>query len=233
MISHFRTTLYWNHIVPDLQGSAAHEIPNHWISPSLRAINWAVQLFEFFLWNWTTFFDRHILGSFYCSQMIIQFYFIYLGDKFGLLVSHQWWHSLLFLSPTNFLQNYHLTPQDRPFRLFRSVSKCLKLYLNGSTCVKTQILWILRRPNCKDQNRHPSVPSLTPIVASVSLQAEVFLVKAKTKIEVFSAYWESSYSHFLDFNQHNYQKQNSYPGGCHFLNCRDDVQKLLETTSSL
>ena len=153
-----------------------------------------------------------------------------------------WWHSLLFLSPTNFLQNYHLTPQDRPFRLFRSVYfrtqpllKCLKLYLNGSTCVKSQILWILRRPNCKDQNRHPSVPSCPSlsIVASVSLQAEVFLVKAKTKIEVFSAYWESSYSHFLDFNQHNYQKQNSYPGGCHFLKCRDDVQKLLETTSSL
>ena len=32
--SQLRTTLYWNHIVPDRQGSAAHEIPNHWISPT-------------------------------------------------------------------------------------------------------------------------------------------------------------------------------------------------------
>lgn len=118
-----------------------------------------------------------------------------------------WWNSL-FLSPKKFLQNYHLSPQDRPFRLFRSVYfrtqpllKYLKLYLNGSTCVKSQILWILRRPNCKDQNRHPSVPSCPSLsIVSVSLQAEVFLVKAKTKIEVFSAYWESSYSHFLDLD---------------------------------
>ena len=29
------TVLYRNHMVPDRQGSAAHEIPNHWISPSL------------------------------------------------------------------------------------------------------------------------------------------------------------------------------------------------------
>ena len=36
VISQVRTTLYWNHIVHDRQGSAAHEIPNHWISPSLR-----------------------------------------------------------------------------------------------------------------------------------------------------------------------------------------------------
>ena len=35
VISKFRTTLYWNHIVPDRQGSAAHEISNHWIPPIL------------------------------------------------------------------------------------------------------------------------------------------------------------------------------------------------------
>ena len=31
------TTLYWNHIVPDRQRSAAHKIPNHWISSSLTS----------------------------------------------------------------------------------------------------------------------------------------------------------------------------------------------------
>ena len=46
---------------------------------------------------------------------------------------------------------------------------------------------------------HPSHPA-HPCPIAVSLQAEVFLVKAKTKIEVFSAYWESSYSHFLDLD---------------------------------
>ena len=30
--------LYRTHMVPDRQGSAAHEIPNHWISPRLRYI---------------------------------------------------------------------------------------------------------------------------------------------------------------------------------------------------
>ena len=36
VISQIRTTLYWNHIVPDRQGSAAHGIPIHWISPTLQ-----------------------------------------------------------------------------------------------------------------------------------------------------------------------------------------------------
>ena len=36
VISQLRTALYWNHIVPDRQGSAAHKIPNYWISPKLR-----------------------------------------------------------------------------------------------------------------------------------------------------------------------------------------------------
>ena len=34
IIKHLGTVLYRNHVVPDRQGSAAHEIPNHWISPS-------------------------------------------------------------------------------------------------------------------------------------------------------------------------------------------------------
>ena len=54
VISHFRTTLYWNHIVPDRQGSAAHEIPNHGISPSLHFVNNSNKSFngdEFFEMN--------------------------------------------------------------------------------------------------------------------------------------------------------------------------------------
>ena len=35
VISQLRTTLYWNHIVPDRQGSAVRKIRNHWISPTL------------------------------------------------------------------------------------------------------------------------------------------------------------------------------------------------------
>ena len=35
----FRTTLNWNHIVPDRQGSAAHETPNHWISHNINHIH--------------------------------------------------------------------------------------------------------------------------------------------------------------------------------------------------
>ena len=34
VISQLRTTLYWNHIVPGPQGSAARKIRNHWISPT-------------------------------------------------------------------------------------------------------------------------------------------------------------------------------------------------------
>ena len=44
--SQLRTTLYWNQIVLDRQGSAAHKIPNHLISPSLTCVNggWRLQL---------------------------------------------------------------------------------------------------------------------------------------------------------------------------------------------
>ena len=39
VISQLKTTLNWKHIVPDRQGSAAHEIPNHWISSRLKDQN--------------------------------------------------------------------------------------------------------------------------------------------------------------------------------------------------
>ena len=46
--------LYANHMVPDRQGSAAHEIPNHWISPKLyrfiytiKIVNWSAFLWVF------------------------------------------------------------------------------------------------------------------------------------------------------------------------------------------
>ena len=43
VISQLRTTLYWNHIVPDRQGSAASKTRNHCISPSLRVIRgWVI-----------------------------------------------------------------------------------------------------------------------------------------------------------------------------------------------
>ena len=43
VISQLRTALYWNHIVPDRQGSAASKIRNHCISPSLRVIRgWVI-----------------------------------------------------------------------------------------------------------------------------------------------------------------------------------------------
>ena len=44
--SQLRTTLYWNQIVLDRQGSAAHKIPNHLIFPSLTCVNdgWILQL---------------------------------------------------------------------------------------------------------------------------------------------------------------------------------------------
>ena len=43
VISQLRATLYWNHIVPDRQGSAASKIRNHCISPSLRVIRgWVI-----------------------------------------------------------------------------------------------------------------------------------------------------------------------------------------------
>ena len=53
VISQLRTTLCWNHIVPDLQGSAAHEIPNHWISPRIAEIFWKNFVFPILpgLWN--------------------------------------------------------------------------------------------------------------------------------------------------------------------------------------
>ena len=36
VISQHRTTLYWNHIVTDWQGSASRKIPSHWICPRLN-----------------------------------------------------------------------------------------------------------------------------------------------------------------------------------------------------
>ena len=46
--SKLRTTLYWNHIVPE--GSAAHEIPNHLISPTLTlTLIWKLPLTKIFL----------------------------------------------------------------------------------------------------------------------------------------------------------------------------------------
>ena len=49
VITQLRTTFFWNQIVPDRQGSAAHEIPNHWISPSLDLSDFGFLVRSYFL----------------------------------------------------------------------------------------------------------------------------------------------------------------------------------------
>ena len=57
-ISKLRTTLYWNHIAPHRQGSAAHKIPYHWISPTINPVG-PKNLF------WPTYAILKIVGNYF------------------------------------------------------------------------------------------------------------------------------------------------------------------------
>ena len=62
VISQLWTNLYWNNIVPDRQGSAAHEILNYWISPSLCDISYVI--LGKFRWFFPDIFCKNFHGKF-------------------------------------------------------------------------------------------------------------------------------------------------------------------------